>query len=174
VWIGVAVLTTASVAGLAGTIAGAVNGSATADQQGGGAAVLESEIDAMRDGGADDGKLDMLEDDLESLEEGRTVDAPAEPGVNMRRVLESGRSGGARDADDANRDAARYHDQGPVQCEVIPPDLLTAADIAGATCSNSVRPDGSSLYRATAPDGTVRTVRFGTDGSMTRLPDRRP
>jgi hypothetical protein len=173
VWVGVALLTTASVAGLAGTIAGAANGSATADQQGGGAAVLESEIDAMREGGADDGKLGMLEDDLESLEEGRTLDAPAEPGVNMRRVLESGRSGGSRDADDANREAVEAHDQGRVQCEVIPPNLLTPADIAGATCSNSVGPDGSSLYRATAPDGTVRTVRFGIDGSMTRLPDRR-
>jgi hypothetical protein len=167
----VALLAATSVGGLVGTIAGASGGSATADQQGGGARVLESEIDAMREGGADDGKVALLEDDLEALEEGREVDAPAEPGVNMGRVLSAGK-GGARGAEDTNREAAEYHDDGRVQCEAIPPNLLTASDIAGARCSSTLRPDGSSLYRAVAPDGTVRTVRFGADGSVTRMPDR--
>lgn len=169
----VALLAATSVGGLVGTIAGASGGSATAGRQGGGARVLESEIDAMREGGADEGKVALLEDDLESLEEGREVDAPEEPGVNVGRVLNAGK-GGARDADDANRDAVEYHDDGAVQCEVIPPNLLTASDIAGARCTSTVQPDGSSLYRAVAPDGTVRTVRFGADGSVRRMPDRRP
>jgi hypothetical protein len=175
VWAAVAVLVTTATAGLAATIAGAADGSATADQQGGGAAVLESEIGAMRAGGADDGKVAMLEDDLEALEEGRTVDAPAEPGVDMRQVLDGSGGGGARDAGDDARDHATASDldEGRVQCEVIPPDLLTASDIAGATCTSTPQADGTSLYRAAAPDGTVRTVRFGADGSVRRLPDRR-
>jgi hypothetical protein len=56
---------------------------------------------------------------------------------------------------------------------VVPPDLLTAEDIAGATCASTLDGEGGSRYAATAPDGTVRTVRFGADGSVTREPDRR-
>jgi hypothetical protein len=130
----------------------------------GGEAMLEAEIASLESSGvrADHPKLEMLRDDLASLEAGRdaAADAPAEPGVDLSDVG----AGGARQ----ERDDARLWDDGAVECEPVPPDLLTAAEIAGATCRSLPQSDGSSLYVATRPDGTEHVVRFGADGTVTR------
>jgi hypothetical protein len=129
-----------------------------------GEALLESEIAMMEEAGlpADHPKLQMLRDDLASLRDGRRVEAPDEPGVDLSDVG----TAGARARSERN-DASLW-DEGPVQCEPIPPDLLTAEELAGATCRSEPQADGSSLYVATAPDGTEHVVRFGPDGTVTR------
>jgi hypothetical protein len=155
------------------TIAGATQGAHQDDQQGGGAAVLAAEIEAMEAGGmpADDPKIRMLQDDLDALERGRDVTPPAEPGVDVPAIL--GDPATRDEADDAvDTSDASLWDDGAVQCEVVPPDLLTAADIAGATCASTLDGDGGSHYTATGRDGTVRTVHFAPDGNVTRAPDR--
>lgn len=130
----------------------------------GGEAMLEAEIASLEASGvrADHPKLEMLRHDLASLQAGRraAADAPAEPGVDLSDVSASG----AR----AERDDASLWDDGAVECEPVPPDLLTAAEIAGATCRSLPQGDGSSLYVATAPDGREHVVRFGADGTVTR------
>jgi hypothetical protein len=127
--------------------------------------VLEAEIAAMEDSGipTDHPKLAMLRDELAAVRAGarRHDDAPAERGVDLSDV-------GAAGARQERHDDATLWDEGPVECEPIPPDLLTAAEIAGATCRSLPQPDGSSLYVATAPDGTEHVVRFGADGRVTR------
>jgi hypothetical protein len=110
----------------------------------------------------------MLQDDLDALDRGRDVTPPSEPGVDVARVLSHPAT---RDAAVDTSDASLW-DDGAVQCEVVPPDLLTAADIAGATCASTLDGDGGSRYTATGRDGTVRTVHFAPDGSVTREPDR--
>jgi hypothetical protein len=126
--------------------------------------VLEAEIAAMEDSGirADHPKLEMLRDELAAVRAAarRHDDAPAEPGVDLS---DAGAAGARRERHDAT-----LWDDGLVECEPIPPDLLTAAEIAGATCRSLPQPDGTSLYVATAPDGTEHVVRFGADGSVTR------
>jgi hypothetical protein len=172
------------------TIAGATQASRQGDQDergdrgGGGARVLRSEIEAMEAGGlaSDDPKVRMLHDDLAALERGRHVAAPREPGVDVAATLGDRGGPSARDAADADdtdpaavdaRDIADagLWDNGEVQCEVIPPDLLTAQDIAGATCTSTLDADGGSHYTAFGPDGVVRTVHFAPDGTITRDPD---
>lgn len=157
------------------TIAGAVQTGRRGDEPGGGARLLEAEIESMEAGGVapDDPKLQLLEDDLAALERGQRTAAPREPGVDVGAVLGDPASA-LRDATDQAGDAgdSSLRDDGAVVCEVVPPDLLTAADIAGATCTSTLDADGGSRYAAVAPDGTVRTVRFGPDGNVTREPDR--
>ena len=170
------VTTTAGVA----TVAGAVQDSRRGEQQGGGAELLAAEIAAMEAGGMapDHPKVRMLEDDLAALEQGQQVTPPAEPGIDVAATLGSSNPAvAARDASDAldaavDTSDASLWDDGTVQCEVVPPDLLTAADIAGATCASTLDGDGGSHYTATGRDGTVRTVHFAADGSVTREPDR--
>jgi hypothetical protein len=130
-----------------------------------GIALLEAEIDALVAGGIEEGhpKLEMLQDELTELEAGMRADPPPEPGVD--RSAAEGSTGGARRQDHLDR----VLDDGPVQCEPIPPDLLTPAEIADATCESTIEPDGSSLYVATGPDGTQHAVRFHPDGTVTRL-----
>lgn len=134
------------------------------DQQArpGGEVMLEAEIAGMERSGirADHPKLEMLRDELAELRAGGNVDAPAEPGVDLSDV---GHAGARQERDDAS-----LWDDGIVECEPIPPDLLTATEIAGSTCRSLPQPDGSSLYVATAPDGSEHVVRFGADGSVTR------
>jgi hypothetical protein len=162
----------AALAATVATIAGAAQPTRSGEQQGGGAALLSDEIAAMRASGlsADNPKVRMLQDDLDALERGRAVKAPAEPGIDMRSRL--GEPGG-RSADDgrtttADRSDTSAWDDGPVQCEEVPPDLLTAADIAGARCTSTLDPDGGSHYTAMLPDGTVHSVHFAPDGTVTR------
>jgi hypothetical protein len=175
--VGLVALGAAVAAGVA-TVAGAIQSARPGDQQGGGARLLEAEIRSMEAAGVapDDPKLRLLEDDLAALERGQRAAPPREPGVDVGAVLGDPATG-VRDATDALDAAvdtgdARLWDDGAVECEVVPPDLLTPDDIAGATCASTLDADGGSRYTATAPDGTVRTVHFGADGSVTREPDR--
>jgi hypothetical protein len=134
------------------------------DDRPSGEALLEAEIATMEEAGlpADHPKMQMLRDDLASLRNGQRVEAPAEPGVDLSDVGTAG--GRARH----ERNDTSLWDDGPVECEPIPPDLLTAEELAGATCRSEPQADGSSLYVATAPDGIEHVVRFGADGSVTR------
>jgi hypothetical protein len=156
-----------ALAGTVATIAGAAQPTPTDQRQGGGAALLSDEIAAMRASGlrADDPKVRMLQGDLAALERGRDVTPPTEPGVDVGAVLGDP---GARDAT-TDRSDTRAWDNGVVQCEEIPPDLLTAADIAGATCTSTVDSDGGSHYKAVGPGGTVHSVHFAADGTVTRV-----
>jgi hypothetical protein len=180
---GLLALGIAVTAGVA-TVAGAVHEARRGDEPGGGVRLLEAEIESMEAGGVapDDPKLQLLEDDLAALERGQRTVPPREPDVDVGAVLgdpatalrdatdqvgDAGDNGNTGDAGDRG-----LRDDGAVACEVVPPDLLTAADIAGATCTSTVDADGGSRYAAVAPDGTVRTVRFAPDGSVTREPDR--
>jgi len=175
---GLLALGMAVAAGVA-TVAGAIQTSRQqGDQQGGGVQLLEAEIEAMEAGGAapDDPKLRLLEDDLAALERGSREAPPHEPGVDVGAVLGDPATA-VRDATDAADDAvdtsdAQLWDDGRVQCEVVPPNLLTPADIAGATCTSTLDADGGSHYAAVAPDGTIRTVHFAADGAVTREPDQ--
>jgi hypothetical protein len=174
---GLLALGVAVTAGVA-TVAGAVHEARRGDEPGGGARLLEAEIESMEAGGVapDDPKLQLLEDDLAALERGQRTAPPREPDVDVGAVLGDPATA-LRDATDDAGDAgdagdSSLRDDGAVACEVVPPDLLTAADIAGATCTSTLDADGGSRYAAVAPDGTVRTVRFAPDGSVTREPDR--
>jgi hypothetical protein len=160
---------------------------------------LQEEIDTMVAAGVpeDDPKVELLRDQVEELRRGRRTNAPKEPGVDLRDVVAD-----ARAADRANRQAvdraaasaatgeaagtdrssaptagqarvpsAAGWPSGPVECEPVP-GVLTAEEVAGATCASVAQPDGSSRYVAVGRDGTVRTAAFGADGSVRRHPDR--
>jgi hypothetical protein len=120
---------------------------------------------------ADDPKVRLLQDDLDALERGRDLTPPPEPDNDVPAILGDPATRDDTDAAVDTSDASLW-DDGAVQCEVIPPDLLTAADIAGATCASTLDGDGGSHYTATGRDGTVRTVHFAADGDVTREPDR--
>lgn len=139
------------------------------DERPAGIEVLEAELAALTDAGVPEGdpKLEMLQDDLVELREGLRADAPREPGVDLSDV---GTGGARRQRErEREREDESLWDDGTVMCEPIPPDLLTAEEIAGATCRSSLQPDGSNLYVATRPDGTEHAVRFAPDGTVTRL-----
>jgi hypothetical protein len=90
--------------------------------------------------------------------------APPEPGVDTGALLAAATARAADgDGDGHGVDAvdAAAFDDGPVECEPLPGDVVTAADVEGARCSSTLQPDGSSLYVVERPDGTRTTVRFG-------------
>jgi hypothetical protein len=129
-----------------------------------GVQTLRAEIEAMVAAGLPptDPKLALLQEDLAALEAGTGAAPRGEPGVVLSEQ-------GIRDVEVDRRDASLW-DHGEVPCEPIPPDLLTAADIAGASCRNEPQPDGSARYVAVRPDGGEIVVVFGADGTVTRLP----
>lgn len=136
------------------------NDDGTADDGGtaAGEEVLQTELDAMLEAGVhpDDPKVGLLEDELEDLEaladaEGVPAPPPEPP----------------PDADDGPDVGERRE----VDCEPVPPDLLTMDDIADATCYVEPQSDGGTRYIAVGPDGTERTVRFSVGGGATREPD---
>lgn len=135
----------------------------SAPRTGSGAAILRHELETMLASGIakDHVKVRMLREDLAALEEGRETTAVTETGVDVAGMIA---------AADESRNDTSLMDDGAVTCEPIPGDVLTAAEIVGATCTNVVQPDGSSLYVAERPDGTLTAVFFGTDGRVTRLP----
>jgi hypothetical protein len=137
--------------------------------------VLQAELDALRatGRGAEDPKVARLQDDLAALEQGMETAQPGEPGLDLTAVLGTPGRGRSAPPDDATEPTTVAWDRGAVQCEPLPPDLLTVEDIAGAHCVSAPQPDGSSRYLAIAPDGTVRVVRFGANGAVVRDPDRR-
>ena len=157
---------------------------------------IEDQIDAMVDSGIpeDDPKVELLEDQVAELRRGTRADPPPEPGVDLGdRVADA--QAAERAADRAQQQARRTSagsvasagaagqattggvptgpawQSGTVECEPVP-QVLTAAEVAGATCVSVPQPDGSSRYVAVGPDGVVRTVSFGTDGKVSRSPDR--
>ena len=136
---------------------------AAAPTSGSGTAVLRNELESMLASGIskDHAKIRMLREDLAALEKGREATAATEVGVDVAAMLAA--------ADTEELDTSLM-DNGAVTCEPIPGDLLTAAEITGATCSSLLQPDGSSLYVAERPDGTRTTVLFEADGRVTRQP----
>jgi hypothetical protein len=129
-----------------------------------GVTLLEAEIAALVDAGTPEGdpRLEMLQDELAALRRGLRTPAPDEPGVDLSDV----------GPDRVRRERAdrSLWDHGPVVCEPVPPGVVTAEEVAGATCRSLLRADGSSLYLVRRPDGQEIRVRFGTDGRVTRFP----
>lgn len=138
-----------------------------------GTEILWSEIQALRAAGVapDDPKLTMLEEDLASLEATVGTESLPEPGIDMGGLLGEPHRGGTRSAE-LDRPAPVTWDSGVVECEPLPPDILTAAELTGARCVSAPQPDGTSRYVAIDPGGTVRVVRFATDGAVSRQPDQ--
>jgi hypothetical protein len=157
---------------------------------------VQREIDAMIDSGvpADDAKVEMLEEQVDELRRSTRADPPKEPGVDLgRRVADAKaaeqaagrarervvrtRAGSAASAGSAGQATTAGVPTGPawqsgtVECEPIP-QILTAQEVAGATCLGVPQPDGSTRYVAVGRDGVVRTVAFGPDGQVRRGLDR--
>lgn len=126
---------------------------------------LRAEIEGMVDAGVprDDPKVALVEEQLADVEAGDGARGPTEPGVDVGALLAEARAEPA---------GGTPWQSGAVLCEPVP-DLLSADDVADATCLSVPQPDGTGRYVAIAPDGVVRTVRFGNDGDVRRLPDRR-
>ncbi len=145
----------------------------------------------------DDPKVELLEDQLTDLRNGSRANPPKEPGVDLEELVDDANAAETADAQgDATaaatgRVAPQAHagpassssssssggaitdwQSGPVECEPVP-QMLSAAEIAGASCTSVPQPDGSSRYVAVAGDSTVRTVAFGNDGQVRRTPDRK-
>lgn len=146
--------------------------------------MIEAEIDAMLDRGmsADDPKVVMLEDAADELRAGSASPPPREPEVDTGRQLADAkaaagaeRPSGASATTDAGRrtgtGTAAAWQTGAVECEPVP-QLLSAAELAGAVCVSVPQPDGSNRYVAVAGDGTVRVVAFGADGAVSRQADQ--
>ena len=157
---------------------------------------VRREIDAMIDSGvpADDAKVEMLEEQADELRRGTRADPPKEPGVDLgRRVADAkaaeqaayrardravrtpagsaASAGVAGQATTAGVPTGPAWKSGTVECEPVP-QILTAQEVAGATCLGVPQPDGSTRYVAVHRDGVVRTVAFGPDGEVRRGPDR--
>jgi hypothetical protein len=157
---------------------------------------VQREIDAMIDSGvpADDAKVEMLEAQADELRRSTQADPPKEPGVDLgqrvakakaaeqaadrardlavrSRARSAASAGVAGQATTAGVPTGPAWQSGTVECEPIP-QILTAQEIAGATCLGVPQPDGSTRYVAVGRDGVVRTVAFGPDGNVRRGPDR--
>ena len=143
---------------------------------------LQSEIDDMRASGvpADSPKLRMLQDSLDQLRSPGIGRPRHDPQGDVSGLL-SGDTGAVQpqsglasasgdDAVGTAGGASGDWDSGVIDCEPIP-GLLSAADVAGATCVGVPQPDGTSRYVALGADGVARTVLFGANGQVQRLPD---
>jgi hypothetical protein len=158
---------------------------------------VRGEIAAMIDSGvpADDPKVEMLEAQADELRRSTRADPTPEPGVDLGRLVADAkaaeqaaarardravrtRAGSAASAGIAGQATTAGVPTGPawqsgtVECEPVP-QILTAREVAGATCVGVPQPDGSTRYVAVGRDGVVRTVAFGPDGRVSRGPDRR-
>jgi hypothetical protein len=133
---------------------------------------LQDEIDELIASGlpADDPKVEMLRDDLAALKAGRTATTSAAMNRRAGNALADARTADAGGAE-AAADTPAW-DSGVVECEVVP-GLLTAAELAGATCVTVPQPDGTARYLVIAADGTVHAVQFARGGNVTRLADFR-
>lgn len=139
---------------------------------------LRQEIDGMLDAGLPPGhpKVEMVEDQLAAVERGAGRPARGEPGVDVGALLKEAEAAeAAQDAvaaagADTVPDGGAGWESGPVLCEPVP-GLLGADELAGATCLSVPQPDGTSRYVAVGADGVVRSVHFGDDGEVRRLPD---
>jgi hypothetical protein len=139
-------------------------------------AQLQAEIDGMRAAGlpADHPKVRMLEDDLAELRDASERRPRRDRQADAAALVAEGQAddaAGARvAAAEAAAEGAPLWESGPVECEPVP-GLLSAAEIAGATCVSVPQPDGTNRYVALGADGVARTVLFGVDGDVRRLPD---
>jgi len=143
---------------------------------------LQRQINALVAAGVrtDDPKIEMLRQQLAQLRTGDTADPPPEPGVNTAKVLAgttttttappAAVTPQAAPAPGATTTTTGDWQAGKVQCEEVP-GLLSAAELAQATCASVPQPDGTTRYVAVSPDGTVRVVLFGNDGRVRRMPD---
>ena len=136
---------------------------------------LQAEIDALRASGlpANHPKVRMLQRSLDQLRAPAPAHPPRDPRGDVGALLSEAREQQA-DPQAAAAEAAAagepLWESGTVECEPVP-GLLSAAEVAGATCVSVPQPDGTSRYVALGADGVVRTVRFGVDGEVERLPD---
>jgi hypothetical protein len=138
---------------------------------------LQDEIDALRASGipASHPKVRMLQESLDQLR----APIPARPQRDTQGDVgpllaeeQADRADPAAAALEAAAEGEPLWESGPVDCEPIP-GLLTAAEVAGATCVGVPQPDGTSRYVALGSGGVARTVLFGADGHVRRLPDTR-
>ena len=132
---------------------------------------VQREIDAMIDSGvpADDPKVEMLEHQVNDLRRSTRANPSKEPGVDLGQRVADAKA--AEQAATAGVPTGPAWQSGTVECEPVP-QILTAEEVAGATCLSVPQPDGSTRYVAVGRDGVVRTVAFGPDGRVGRGPDR--
>src|SRR5919106_591975 len=99
---------------------------------------IEDQIDAMVDSGIpeNDPKVELLEDQVAELRRGTRADPP--PGAAGQATTGGVPTGPAWQS-------------GTVECEPVP-QVLTAAEVAGATCVSVPQPDGSSRHVAGGDD----------------------
>ncbi len=172
--------------GLAVAIALALGGAGDAPasqaprpRQSPGAAQLRSEVDGMIAEGVspDDPKVRMLEDDARALDAAAAAPHRADPSVDANAVAaqaDAGRLARTPAEAQARADEMRSSQpavRGTILCEPVP-GMLTAAEVAGATCYSVPQADGTSRFVAVTPGGKVLIVEFAPGGDLHRLPDR--
>jgi hypothetical protein len=140
------------------------------------AAQVRAEADALVEAGLspDDPKVRMLERDAAAIERAAETPPAPEPGVDLAAEADAGRMAGSPSEARALRDEMRSDQpamSGAVLCEPVP-QLLSAGEVAGATCYSVPQPDGTSRYVAVTPGGRVLVVEFAP-GAVRRLPDAR-
>ena len=136
---------------------------------------LQDEIDALRAAGlpASDAKVRMLQRSLDRLRAPVPANPRRDPRGDVPALLSEASEQQADPRAAATEAAAEGEplwESGTVDCEPVP-GLLSAAEVAGATCVSVPQPDGTSRYVALGADGVARTVMFGIDGQVQRLPD---
>jgi hypothetical protein len=136
---------------------------------------LQSEIDALRASGlpASHPKVQMLQRSLDQLRAPVPAHPPRDPRGDVGALLSEAREQQADPqaaAAEAAAEGEPLWESGTVDCEPVP-GLLSAAEVAGATCVSVPQPDGTSRYVALGADGVARIVLFGADGQVQRLPD---
>jgi len=136
---------------------------------------LQDEIDALRASGlpASHPKVQMLQRSLDQLRAPVPAHPRRDPQGDVAGLLSEASEQQADPraaAAEAAAEGEPLWESGTVDCEPVP-GLLSAADVAGATCVSVPQPDGTSRYVALGPDGVARIVLFGVDGQVQRLAD---
>jgi hypothetical protein len=140
------------------------------------AAQVQAEADALIEAGLSprDPKVRMLERDAAAIERAAETPPTPEPGVDLAAEADAGTMARSPSEARARREEMRTDQpamSGAVLCEPIP-QLLSADEVAGATCFSVPQPDGTSRYVAVSPGGRVLIVEFAP-GGVRRLPDAR-
>jgi hypothetical protein len=138
---------------------------------------LQDQIDAMRAAGlpASDPKVRALQATLDQMRATSRIRPQRDPQGDAGALLAEA---GEQQADpraaaaEAAAEGEPLWESGPVDCEPVP-GLLSADELAGATCVSVPQPDGTSRFVALGADGVARIVLFGADGHVQRLPDTR-
>lgn len=143
-----------------------------------GAAQIRSEIDGMIAEGVSptDPKVQMLRNDARALDTAAAAPPQADPGVDANAVAAKADAGQvARTPAEAQARTEEMRStqpavRGTILCEPVP-GMLTAAEVAGATCYSVPQADGTSRFVAVTPAGKVLVVEFAPGGDVHRLPD---